>query len=237
MKHLLLCLLALLACTQALADEVEDVKTEINRIKKSSLYIYAEATAATEQEAHDLAEEMLYQEINAWVAKKKKMQGSKNLVINNVQSLWSTLTLPRGNMLRSFLYVKKSDVIPSDNSVVIPVQPAATDAPSTVETIPSASSAHAKAVYPECVATLAKCTEYADFTAKLQQMRADGRVKSYARYAKLDNPDVCYLAIYNTAGKIVAILSPGANRKNVATGGDDAVKNYQGCGAIGFVVD
>ena len=36
-------------------SNVEEKKKEINSIKKNSQYIYAEATAATEQEAKDLA--------------------------------------------------------------------------------------------------------------------------------------------------------------------------------------
>ena len=72
---------------------------------------------------------------------------------------------------------------------------------------------------------------------KLQQMKAEGKLESYARYAQLDNPEACYLAIYNKEGKVLAILSPGSDRRNVATGRPDGVKNYSGCGAIGFMVN
>lgn len=223
-------LLALLPALAMAAADGDEAKKKINSIKKNSrTYLYAEATAPTEQEAHDLAEEILYDEINAWAATKKKLQKSSNFVINNRQSLWTTVTLPRGNMKRAFIYVKKSDILPAETSEVIEnANPVVDDTPltSTVET-----------VYPEAVTTLAACTEYADLVAKIQQMKANGQLKSYARYAKLDNPDTCYLAIYNQVGKIVAVLSPGQVRHNVGTGKVDGIVNYSGCGAIGFEVN
>ena len=54
-------LLPALAISAQTSSNVEEKKKEINSIKKNSQYIYAEATAATEQEAKDLAEELLYQ--------------------------------------------------------------------------------------------------------------------------------------------------------------------------------
>ena len=69
---------------------------------------------------------------------------------------------------------------------------------------------------------------------KVKQMTADGRIKDYARYASLVNPDKCYLVIYNREGKVVAVLTPGPDRRNVKTGQADGVKNYSGCGAIGL---
>ena len=49
----------------AVGQEVTDVKTQINQIKKNtSDYIYAEITATTEPDAKMLAEDLLYEEIN-----------------------------------------------------------------------------------------------------------------------------------------------------------------------------
>lgn len=118
-KKLILFAVMLLLATTAGADNNDEAKKKINSIKKDSQYLYAEATAPTEQEAHDIAEEMLYEEINAWAASRKKLQKSSSLAVNNTQSLWTTMSLPRGNMIRSFIYVKKSDILPVENSEVI----------------------------------------------------------------------------------------------------------------------
>ena len=102
-----------------MADDLEDAKKEINRIKKSSQYIYSEVTAPDAQGAKDMAEEILFSEINEWVTKQKKLRNSPNIVINNRKELWTSVELPRGNMIRAFLYVKKSDIIPAENTEVI----------------------------------------------------------------------------------------------------------------------
>ena len=225
-KRLLFVLAALLVFAFAKADNSNDIKKKINSIKKNSQYLYAEATAPTEDEAYDIAEEMLYEEVNEWAATKKKLQNSVNIAVNNKQSLWTTISLPRGNMFRSFIYVKKSDILPVENSDIINntnIQPSEVTAlQSSIEKI-----------LPKTVETLAECTEYSDFVSKVKQFKTEGKLRSYARYAQLDNPEVCYLAIYNK----VAILSPGNERHNINTGNPDSVANYSGCGAIGFVLD
>ena len=106
-----------------------DVKAQINDIKKkTNLYIYGEATAATAQDAQDLAEEILYDEINKWAATRKKLQGTSDFLINNKKSMVSSLATTRGNMFRCLMYVKKSDIQKADNADVVentlPQQPA-----------------------------------------------------------------------------------------------------------------
>lgn len=229
-NRLLSVLVAMLVAAFATADGNDETKKKINSIKKDSQYLYAEATASTEDEAHDIAEEILYDEINEWAATKKKLQNSASLAVNNKQSLWTTISLPRGNMFRSFIYVKKSDILPVENSEVIGNANVVPDKAETMEST-------VEEIWPEAVTTLAGCTEYTDLAAKIKQMKAEGKLESYARYAQLDNPDACYLAIYNKEGKVLAILSPGSDRRNVATGRPDGVTNYSGCGAIGFMVN
>lgn len=218
---------ALLWASGISAQTDADTKKTINNIKKSSQYIYAEATAATAQEAKDIAEEMLNNEINAWVASKKKAKaGEKSIVASNRRELWANVELSRGNMVRSFMYVKKSDVLTVENAEVIantaPV-PEKQEMASTVQT-----------VYPDVVQKIAACTAYADMAALIKQYKQEGKLTHYARYAQLDNPDLYYLAIYDKAGKVRAVLAPGADRVNVVTGLADKVANYSGCGAIGF---
>lgn len=204
------------------AQSIDEMKTQIASIKKNSLYLYAEATCPTKEDAQEVAEELLYREINEWVAKKKKLQGG-NIVVNNKKELQTTMSLPRGNMFRSFIYVKKSDIIPTSNAEIIEVQQ------SLAPTITP--------VYPEVVNTIASYTDYYKMADKIKELKAEGKISYYARYASLEKPEICYLAIYNPSGQVVAVLTPGVNRVNVKTGKDDKVTNYSGCGAIGFVVN
>ncbi len=226
-RTILTAALMLLTTSYVHADDVEEAKKQINSIKKNSQYIYAEATAETESEAKDLAEEMLYEEINTWAANQKKLKNSPTFVVNNKRELWTSMLLPRGNMYRSFVYVKKSDIQPADNTQVI-----ANPNPTAAQLQGSSVSL----IVPDAVRELAACTEYAALAEKMQTMKNQGRVRNYARYAQLTNPDACYLAIYNTSGKVVAVLTPGTQRMNISTGQSDGVANYRGCGAIGFEV-
>ena len=205
--------------------ENNEIKKNINNIKKSSLYLYGEVTAPTLEEAKSLAQESLYEKINEWVATKKKLQNGNNIVVNNKKEIYGEVSLPRGNMFRSFIYVKKSDIIATDNTEVI--QNNATQLPKATQ---------AKKELPEVVATLCTCSKYDDLANKIKEFKATGKIVNYARYASLDNPEEYYLAIYDKAGKVVAILTPGSSRNNVKTGEVDNVTNYSGCGAIGFKI-
>ncbi len=227
MKIHMLLLTALLmgVCCGFAQQDYEQVKSEINKVKKSSAYLYGEANADTEEEARGIAEEILYNEINSWAAKKKKLQGGE-LVINNKKELQTYFSLPRGNMVRAFIYVKKSDITASRNAEVIQAPPASSAAQSTVTPI-----------FPKAVETIAACTEYTQLQPKLEVEKQAWRIRHYALYGKLTNADPYYLVIFNKAGKVVAVLSTGPNRVNVKTGQPDGVVNYSGCGAIGFSVN
>lgn len=220
-----------------MAQTADDVKSEINRVKKSSQYIYADMTAATEQDARDAAESMLYNEINQWAATQKKLRGKENFIVNNKKEVWTTLSSTRGNMFRSFIYVKKSDIQGSDGfDVVKNTQREQTMPQSTVEEIGVDSSVLPQG-YPAVVTELTAITGYQDFAARLMQLKREDRIKNYQRYEKGKDFSSSYLAIYNKEGKMAAILTPGTTRQNVATGAADSETNYPGHGALAFTLN
>lgn len=229
-RHIVMALLLMPSIILS-AQTVDEKKKEINKIKKSSQYIYAEATASTEQEAKELAEEILYQEINEWVASQKKLRQSSDILISDRKELWATVSLPRGNMYRSFIYVKKSNIQSADNTEIIS-NDNHDNLTSTVEQMKN----QAANAYPETVTKIAACQEYTEMANMIKEMEAQGKIEHYARYASLTKPENYYLAIYDKTGKVKAVLSPGNERTNVVTGQADAVTNYAGCGAIGFTV-
>lgn len=125
MKHyakLVIALFAILCPTAGFAQkDYAAEKALITKVKRSSgTYVYAEATCRTEEEAKSIAEDVFLQNINEYVASQKKLRGANNIVVNNQKGLQQTVTMPRGsNMHRVFMYVKKNDIIPADNSVVL----------------------------------------------------------------------------------------------------------------------
>ena len=125
MKHyakLVIALFAILCPTAGFAQkDYAAEKALITKVKRSpGTYVYAEATCRTEEEAKSIAEDVFLQNINEYVASQKKLHGANNIVVNNQKGLQQTVTMPRGsNMHRVFMYVKKNDIIPADNSVVL----------------------------------------------------------------------------------------------------------------------
>lgn len=237
LRTLFICLLACLPLTAMKAGDNDDVKKKLNSIKKSMFYLYGEATAETEEEAHALAEEILYEEINSWAAQKRKLKNSTNLVVNNIQSLCNTISIPRGNMIRSFIYVKKSDISPATDDATIISNSSPNSSVSSKDEDTSSTANTVEMNLPSCIKALNGQTDYYKVTEEIKAMKAAGKIKSYARYAQLDDPKAYYLVIYNRAAKVVAILTPGEERRNVATGKIDAVSNYSGHGAIGIEVN
>lgn len=224
---------ALIISAVAFAQNSEEAKKTINSIKKNSQYIYAEATAATQQDAKDLAEEILYEEINSYVASKKKMRINPKIVINNRKELVSSLALPRGNMFRSFIYVKKSDVLAVENSEMIgnKTSNGETAAATTTPVVSTVTP-----VYADEVKQVMACSTFDEVKNLMTKLKGEGKIRHFGGYASLEDPDPYYLAIYNRQYQIVAVLTPGPNRTNTKTGEEDKVTNYKGCGAVGFVL-
>ena len=224
---------ALMISAVAFAQNSEEAKKTINSIKKNSQYIYAEATAATQQDAKGLAEEILYEEINSYVASKKKMRINPKIVINNRKELVSSLALPRGNMFRSFIYVKKSDVLAVENSEMIgnKTSNGETAAATTTPVVSTVTP-----VYADEVKQVMACSTFDEVKNLMTKLKSEGKIRHFGGYASLEDPDPYYLAIYNRQYQIVAVLTPGPNRTNTKTGEEDKVTNYKGCGAVGFVL-
>ena len=222
MRLLLFIVMSFFSFSQVFA-QTDEVKKEINKIKKSTRYIYAESTAPTETDARKYAEEKLYDAVNEWVENKKRKSEAPSLIINNKKELWTTLSMPRGsNMYRAFVYVKKSDVVPTENAVVIENKAA------------PVVSKKVDLEIPDAIKTLAQCTGFDVLAKQALKMQKEGEIKVCARYDKLPNRDASYLVIFDDEGTIRAILTPGLERCNIRTGEKEPLTKYRGCGVIGI---
>ncbi len=217
---------------QVCAQQADSKKNEIAKIKKSSLYLYAETTMSDKEEAMETALQSLQMEVQNWVAeKKKRKEVASDLILTNIEQFTEALELPRGNMYRAFVYVKKSDVLVSKNTMI-------TDMPATSEDSDELRSSYeiistSKVEQPEHIQRLLALKRYDEVKPCLDTMKSEGKVLEYARYAKLSQPENYVLIIYNQQAEIEAILSDGAERINLRTNLPDGVANYSGRGAIG----
>lgn len=215
------------------AQQTDELKKEINKIKKSSQYLYAETTMNEPEEALSTALEILMKDAQKWVAENKKLNDQDvDLVLTNLSQRYEKVELPRGGMFRAFVYVKKSDIFLAHNTIV-------TDGPqiafgeTEVEVLPKKTIEQKQRNYPEAIQQLLGLRNYEEVPPCLESLQKAGQITDYKRYASLQNPDRYVLIIYNRQAEVEAILSEGPDRINYRTGEPDGVANYKGRGAIG----
>ena len=230
MKQRLTCFFTLVCalfahCSLLSAQSNEEMKRTINSIKRSNNYIYAETTAESPEASQKLAEEILMKNVKEWAVNQKKLKDADHLIIKNTKNAMESLALPRGNMFRSFVYVSKKDIEGADNAITT------ANEGNTNTNAPGATPASA---YPDIVTKVMACKNFNELKACMTKAKIDKAIAGYDAYENIDNHDPYYMAIYNRQYQVVAVLTPGPDRTNAATGQPDAVKNYSGCGAICF---
>lgn len=237
MKRTFIIILMTLVGIAVFSQSVEEQKKKIASIKKSSSYIYAEVTTTSQQQAIDLATDMLYNNVNEWAAKKKKFAGSNKIVTRNTNYTVEQITMPRANMYRAFMYVKKTDVIPADNVEVrntsAEVAEANTSKPKPAKVIPIRNS-NRDAVVSE----LLPIKNTGQLSAKLKELKTNGKIAEYDNLRGLKGKNLAeyMMVVFNKEDSVEAVLSEGENRINLQTSAPDQLTNYKGCGAIGVKV-
>ena len=117
-KRPLLVVLMLTTCVAAMAQG-ESVAKQINQIKRNSSYLYSEATMASEAEAQNVAYELLMEQVKEYISSKRNLSSADNVLLKDIKSKGQSMSMPRGEMHRVFVYVKKSDIEGVGNTTVI----------------------------------------------------------------------------------------------------------------------
>lgn len=82
-----------------------------------------------------------------------------------------------------------------------------------------------------------KAKNFFELKEIMEPLKEKGDIIGYGKYATAENPEDCYLIVYDAAGNIKAFLGKGEEvRRNLKTGKDDSIRNYRGCGAIWFTM-
>lgn len=82
----ILLLFCLPVCLSAQVAYMEE-KAKVNKIKRSSLYLYGEGIAATVEEATAMAETSLKNAILSEMGENEKLQDSDQILINSIKSI------------------------------------------------------------------------------------------------------------------------------------------------------
>lgn len=107
-----------LAISITLCAQQSDSK-KINSIKRNPSYLYAEATMETEEDAFNTAKEALMTYIQEYIDSKKSLSNANSVIVKDIANRCERMQMMRGDMYRVLVYVKKSDIIPADNSETI----------------------------------------------------------------------------------------------------------------------
>lgn len=115
MKRRILMLICMCVSFVCLAySQTSDVGKQINNIKRDGLYFYAESTLETEEAARESAILMLANFINDHI-NDKGLPHDKKITEQDLANAQS-LKMKRGTMIRVFVYVKKGDFVPVEET-------------------------------------------------------------------------------------------------------------------------
>ena len=237
MKRLLIFFLILSAIlmVSAMDQRLED----INAVKRDSTYLYAEATMKTQAEAAKVANELLQEEIIRWSTEQQHPIDSLKAI--QMSNLADTMMMRRAEMFRVFTYIKKEQILPGAKKEEKPkIVEAVETKDSTLLTDDAKQILLRRFLPPKDHRVLKKilgAKNFFELKDIMEPLKKSGEITAYGKYATIQNPQDCYLIIYDPAGNICALLDKGNDpRKNLKTGKKETIKNYRGCGAIWFTL-
>ena len=119
---------------------------------------------------------------------------------------YMTIQTKRGNLYRAFVYADKKMIVNNNSKVVYEPN--------------------------EFEKQMLMVTKASDIEAFVKQRS----IAQYGKYKERPNDGEYYLIVYNREGAIPACLKfISGNLTNVATGEEDSIQNYKGCGAYWFI--
>lgn len=244
MKRLLIIIsLVIFSLSICEAQTVADVTKNINKVKRDTMYIYAEATMKDLNEAYNGARAILEMKVGDWVREQHPTEGIEVCIVK-AKEHFIQLETRRGDFYRAFVYVRKSDIMPvADKSEVTVFEVA----PVVQSNQPQA----APAIIVSEDAPIEKETPVLELTSEEKQMKqvrsfyevepyikglkSKDKLIAYGKYATMPENEDCHLFVYDKQGNISALLrKTGDIQYNLNTLKEDNVKNYKNCGAIWF---
>lgn len=234
----------LVACVfRAQAQTLADVTKDINKIKRDTMYIYAEATMKDLNEAYNGAKAILEMKVGDWVRTLHPDEGIEVCIVK-AKEHFIQLETRRGDFYRAFVYVRKGDIMPvADKSEVTVFEVAPADKPNQIEASPAiilSEEAPAEERNPLLELTsdekhMLYVRSFYEIEPYIKELKSNGRLKNYGKYATMPVDEDCHLFVYDKQGNISALLrKQGGFQYNLNTLKEDNVKNYKNCGAIWF---
>ena len=224
------------------AQTAAEVNKSINKIKRDTMYIYAESTTKDLSEAYSNARAILEMQVGEWVQKQHPSEGIELCIVKAKEHIMQ-LDTRRGELYRAFVYVKKSDIMPvADKSEVTVFEVApivessqAEVAPAIIVTEEAPKQEKAIIELPPEEKQMKQVKSFYEVEPYINGLKSKGKLNGYGKYATMPKGKDCHLFIYDKQGNISALIrKSGSVQYNLNTLKEDNVQNYKNCGAIWF---
>lgn len=233
-------LIIIIVLSAVLTGSAMDQRLEdINAVKRDTTYLYAEATMKTQAEAAKVANELLQEELIRWSAEQQQPIDSLTAIQLSQQA--DTMVMRRAEMFRVFTYMKKEQILPGAQKKERPEIVEAVEPRDSTLLTDSARQILFRRFLPQkdhgVLKKILRAKNFFELKDIMEPLKKSGEITAYGKYATIQNPQDCYLIIYDPAGNICALLDKGGDpRKNLKTGKKETVQSYRGCGAIWFTL-
>lgn len=243
-RLLLIWLISICYVPLCFAQTAADVAKNINKIKRDTMFIYAEATMKDLNEAYNGARAILEMKVGDWVRLQHPAEGIE-LCIVKAKEHFVQLETRRGDFYRAFVYVRKSDILPvADKSEVTVFEVSPVTKPNQMEAKPAIIVTEEMPQVEEKQQVLELTSEekqmklirsFYDVEPYIKGLKSKGKLNAYGKYATMPENEDCHIFVYDKQGNISALLrKSGANQYNLNSLKEDNIKNYKNCGAIWF---
>lgn len=238
-----LCTILTLGVAMA-SNAIDEKSRQINTIKKNNdVYLFGDATMATQEEATSLAYEKLQREVFDWAQRDNVKLSIKS--VKDINQLVDTIMMRRAEMYRVFAYVEKTKLLPvTENAPEKKSSVVKKDSTLVNDSVKQiihqkffGQDGKKKQRTSDALLRIKRAKNFFELKSIMQPLKEKGDIIDYGKFATAEHPELCYLIVYDPAGNICALLGKGEDvRPNLKTGLDDSIRNYRGCGAIWFTL-
>lgn len=255
MRRTLLFLFVSIFCYSLTVAQTAD----INKIKKSRNYITAQAASSISlDDASEIARTTLNLEIEQWL-KERGENDIAGFVAKSKENI-SVINTRRGSIFRSFVYVKKKEILPYYQDEDIVMDSATTASIVAVQTVPESQqkvdtvkTPVTVTETPDIVLNISPAFVITEVEKEMLDVRTFGELEAFlknkmsagkldkdniGKYATMPSHTSCHVFIYNRQGEVPACLRVTQDDiRNLRTGNKDSIQNYSGCGAMWFILN
>lgn len=224
LRRLLTSVVALTACV--LSCLAQDTVEAINEIKLSGKYFTAEATAASVDEAKNIAFSNLKENIANYCKEMEIEEVGEDKIKANLQQK----SVNRGDAVMVLVYVAKTIV---EKKETMTFHPNTNTNNNNTNTTPVLGSAN----WPDIIKKVCNVSSFAQLQYLLDMAMDNKLIDSWGKYKSMLNQTECYLVMMNVDRLIVGVLSPVKNdaRTDVKTGmvvDSEGMKSFKNCAPI-----